>query len=164
MGQGCLTKTDYSTLFLRQVILHIKRKSKNDQEVAQRSFTTTSRGPSSACPGKRRKAKAATWTSSVSSPSPSQTWRQQQQTSPRTSWLCTPAPKWTNWTSYPIRPHPVGISTAATTAMSLTLMHLHLPFEDALVLLQCLCPSPTSLVLPQHAAAWSARGTITILP
>ncbi|KAF3832658.1 hypothetical protein F7725_026323 [Dissostichus mawsoni] len=43
----------------------IKRRSKSDQVDVQRSFTTTSRGPSSACPGKRKRVKAATWTSSV---------------------------------------------------------------------------------------------------
>lgn len=137
---------DESSWFLLQAILRIKRRSKNDQEVAQRSFTTTSRGPSSACPGKRKRVKAAMWTSSVSSPSPSLTWRQQQQTFPRTSWWwCTLAPRWMNWTSCLII-HPVGITTATTTATSLILMHLHLLFEDVPVLSQCLCPPPTPLV------------------
>ena len=145
-GENLLTYTELIlSLCLRQVTLHIKRKSRNDQEVVQRSFTTMSRDPSSGCPGKRRRAKAATWTSSVSSPSPSPTWRRQQQTSPRTSWWCTLAPKWMNWTSYLIT-HQVGIITATTTATSLTLTHLHLLSDDALGLLQRLRSFPTLLV------------------
>lgn len=148
-----------SALLLCQAIRHIRRKSRSGRGVVRRSSTTTSRGPSSACPGRRRRGRAATWTSSVSSPSPSLTWRRRQRTFPRTSWWwCTPARRWMNWTSCLTTP-PVGITTATTSAMSLILMHLHLLSEDTRVLSQCLCrPPPPPLVLLPACCSMELQG------
>lgn len=75
---------------------HVRRKWSGVQAAGQRSFTTMCSGRSSTCPGRRRRARADTWTSSAcaaracpTSPPP---WgRGQRALGPR------PPHRWTNW-------------------------------------------------------------------